>query len=185
MRIQKLVLPILLLALLAANGAANARVCSLDRAPAATLLLPYFEVDLDRPSGRTTLVSVNNASAQAVLTNITLWSDLGVPVLWFQMYLTGYDVQTLNLRDVFNGLLPRTASAGQDPGDTISPRGGFSQDIDFPSCNGIFPLPNLPPAFVEHLRLSLTGRASAILEGKCAGQNLGDSASDPRRRRPL
>ena len=35
--------------------------------PGATLLLPYFEVDLDHPAGVTTLFSINNASATAVL----------------------------------------------------------------------------------------------------------------------
>lgn len=34
---------------------ARAGVCFFDNPPAATLLLPYFEVDLSRPTGRTTL----------------------------------------------------------------------------------------------------------------------------------
>jgi hypothetical protein len=156
--------------------AAQARTCSLDRPPAATLLLPYFEVDLDSASGRTTLFSLNNASAVSILTNVTVWSDLGVPTLWFHVYLTGYDVQTINLRDVLNGVMPRTASRGQDPGDTISPQGSWSQDLDIPSCTGVFPLPNLPGSLVDHLRKSHTGKSSPILEG-CAGQNLGDNVA--------
>src|SRR6185295_4803204 len=112
-----------LLAALGASSAVRATTCHLDNPPAATHRLPYFEVDLDRAAGRTTLMSVNNASAQGILTNVTVWSDLGVPTLWFHLYLTGYDVQTLNLRDLFNGVMPRTASRGQDPSDTISPQG--------------------------------------------------------------
>ena len=74
-----------------------------------------------------------------------VWSDLSVPVLDFNVYLTGYDVQTINLRDILvNGILPRTASAGQDPTDTISPKGAFSQDINFASCTGLLPPPTLP-----------------------------------------
>jgi len=48
-------------ALLLAPAGAFAEICSLDKAPAATLLLPYFEVDLDNPNGQTTLFSINNA----------------------------------------------------------------------------------------------------------------------------
>jgi hypothetical protein len=176
MRYRHLAARALLLALLLPLHAAFGRICSLDKAPAATLLLPYFEVDLDRPLGRTTLFSVNNAVSTAVLTNITLWSDLGVPTLWFQMYLTGYDVQTINLRDVFNGLLPQTASAGQDPLDVISPRGSLSQDIDFPSCVGVFPFSTLPGSFSDHLRRAHTGKFSPLLDG-CAGQGLGDNVA--------
>src|SRR6185503_15597349 len=53
--------------------------------PAATLLLPYFEVSLPtvqggKPKGLTTLFSINNASATAVLAHTTIWSELAVPV---------------------------------------------------------------------------------------------------------
>jgi hypothetical protein len=145
--------------------------------PAATLLLPYFEQDLRHPQGVTTIFSVNNASPRAVVAHLTIWSDLSVPVLDFNIYLTGYDVQTINLRDLLvNGLLPQTASAGQDPADTISPQGPFSQDVNFASCNGLLPLPAaLPAGFINHLQTSLTGRPSPILGGLCAGRALGDN----------
>ena len=78
--------------------------------PAATLLLPYFEQDLVRPRGPSTAFSVNNAGPAAVLAHVVIWSDLSVPVLDFNIYLTGYDVQTINLRDVLvNGILPPPA----------------------------------------------------------------------------
>ena len=141
--------------------------------PAATLLLPYFEVDL-AGAGNTTLLSVNNASATAVLARVTLWTDLGVPTLGFHVYLTGYDVQTLNLRDVLTGTLPATASAGQDAGDSISPQGPLSQDINFASCAGLLPPPPLGAAEIDHLRAAHTGQPSGLLGGNCAGQDLGD-----------
>jgi hypothetical protein len=166
---------LLILAVLLAPAPALADKCSLDNAPAATLLLPYFEVDLDHPGGLTTLFSVNNAAATAVLTNVVLWTDLGVPTLSFPVYLTGYDVQTFNLRDLFNGVLPHTATAGQDPQDKLSPKGPFSQDINFASCNGLLPLPSaLPPAFLASLRAAHTGKSAAVLGG-CAGRDLGDN----------
>jgi hypothetical protein len=169
------VLCLALLGLLALGGQAIADICATDNVPAATLLLPYFEVDLDDANGVQTLFSINNASATAALAHVVVWSDLSVPVLDFNIYLTGYDVQTINLRDIFvNGLLPRTASDGQDPNDTISPQGEFSQDINFASCSGQLPPPNLPSTFIAHLQNSLTGQSSAVLGNRCAGRNLGD-----------
>src|SRR4029077_842888 len=124
-----------MIGLMMAAGQARAVICTGDDVPAATLLLPYFEVDGTNPNGVTTLFSINNASATAILAHVTVWTDLSYPVLDFNVYLTGYDVQSINLRDILlNGVLPQTASAGQDPGDSISPKGPFSQDINFASC---------------------------------------------------
>ena len=159
--------------LLISSPAAFAGICALDPVPAATLLLPYFEVDLSQPGGLTTLLSVNNAGAPAVLVNLVLWTDLGVPTLSVPIYLTGYDVQTINLRDLFRGQAPGTASFGQDPSDTISPRGIFSQDASFASCDGLLPPPPMDAATLAHLAAAHTGRRSEALGG-CAGQNFGD-----------
>ena len=175
---KKTALCLALLGLLALGGQALAVICTVDDVPAATLLLPYFEVNLGDPNGQTTLFSINNASATAVLAHVVVWSDLSVPVLDFNVYLTGYDVQTINLRDILvNGVLPRTASAGQDPGDAISPHGQFSQDINFASCTGLLPPPVLPASFVQHLQLSLTGQASSVLGNLCAGRAFGDNVA--------
>jgi hypothetical protein len=125
-----------------------AELCAMDTAPAATLLLPYFEVDVANPSGKTTVLSVNNAVARATLAHVSLWTDFAEPTLNFDIYLTGYDVQTFNLRDLLRGVLPQTAIASQDPADTISPRGSLSEDGDFPGC----PIVNvLPPVLGDSL----------------------------------
>jgi hypothetical protein len=174
---KKIVLCLALLSFLAVGNQAFAVICAIDEVPAATLLLPYFAVDYTSAdgSGQNTLFSVNNAAATAVLAHVVVWSDLSVPVLDFNIYLTGYDVQTVNLWDVLaRGNLPRTASAGQDTNDTISPKGAFSQDINFASCTGLLPAPALPADFITHIQNSLTGRMSTILNG-CAGRNLGDN----------
>ena len=152
---------------------AFATVCALDPVPAATLLLPYFEVDLNHPNGVTTLLAVNNAGASAVLVNLVLWTDLGVPTLSVPIYLTGYDVQTINLRDLFRGLPPGTASFGQDPDDLVSPRGVFSLDVSFASCAGLLPPPPMDAATLAHLVAAHTGQRSEALGG-CAGRDLGD-----------
>jgi hypothetical protein len=172
---KKSCLALLLLAGFLAAAPGRAVICTIDAVPAATLLLPYFEVDLDNMWGIDTVFSVNNASATAVLAHVVVWSDLSVPVLDFNIYLTGYDVQTINLRDVIHGTLPQTASDGQDPHDTISPQGQFSQDINFASCTGLLPPPQLPASFVNGLEESLIGQASSNLGGRCAGRALGDN----------
>jgi hypothetical protein len=174
---KKIALCLALLSFLAVGNQAFAVICAIDEVPAATLLLPYFTVDYTSAdgSGQNTLFSINNAAATAVLAHVVVWSDLSVPVLDFNIYLTGYDVQTVNLWDILSrGNLPQTASAGQDPNDTISPHGQFSQDINFASCTGLLPPPPLPVDFIQHVQASLTGRMSTILNG-CAGRNLGDN----------
>ncbi len=154
---------------------AAAVLCTIDDVPAATLLLPYFEVDLRHPNGANTVFSVNNSDPAAVLAHVVIWSDLSVPVFDFNVYLTGYDVQVIDLHDILvSGVVPQTASAGQDPSDTISPKGVFSQDINFASCNGLLPSGPLPATFITHLQTSLTGRPSPLLGGNCAGLAYGD-----------
>ncbi len=163
---------LLLILLAGAPVAARADLCALDHAPAATLLLPYFEVDLGAIGGRTTLFSINNAAATPALAHVTLWTDLAVPTLVFDVYLTGYDVQTINLRDVFaSGVLPRTADVARDPSDLISPRGDLSQEATFPGCEGLPPAA-LSASFLDHLQRAHTGRPSPLFEGKCSARNL-------------
>jgi len=182
----------LVLALLGWTAPARALIGTVDEVPAATLLLPYFEVDLDDPNGVSTLLSINNASDAAILVHVVVWSDLSVPTLNFNVYLTGYDVQTINLRDIFvNGVLPRTASAAQDTGEAepnpgpspnaISNQGAFSNDVTFASCSGFLPLPTFQTIldgtgadYKTHMQNAHTGQASAILSNRCAGQNFGD-----------
>jgi hypothetical protein len=152
-----------ILALLSAflGAPVAAELGSIDAVPAATLLLPYFEVDLDGGlEGMTTLFSVNNASQAPVVAHVTLWTKLARPTLDFDLYLTGFDVVTVNLRDLFvDGRVPRTGP-DFDPGDdTISPRspGRFSQPDSAPAgCR--FPLSIvLPRQLQEYIRALHTG----------------------------
>jgi hypothetical protein len=157
-----------------------------------TLLVPYFEVDLSNPNGRNTIFTINiggrvdavsvngnpqgqsNNAPTAILAHVTIWSDLGVPVFNFNVYLTGYDVETVNMRNVLAGTLPQTASAGQDPTDTISPKGIHSQDINFASCTGILPPAGFTALQISNLTASLTGSASPTL---CSGINHNDNVA--------
>lgn len=163
-----------LLALLPASGAL-AVTRALDNAPAASLLLPYFEADLNNPNGSQTVLRLDNTSATAVLANVTLWTDLGIPTQNFNLYLVGYDNLTLDLRMLFkHGIVPVTASAGQDPTNTISPRGTLSQDINFASCNTVLPPAPLPAATVAGLRAAHTGQSSSLFANQCVASPRSD-----------
>ncbi|MCU1229647.1 MAG: hypothetical protein JWO97_2531 [Acidobacteria bacterium] len=102
---------------LASSAAAtrNDNSCDISVTPAATLLLPFFEVDLNS-NARTTLFSIINASPQPQIAQVTLWTDWAYPAYSFDLFLTGYDVQSVNLRDVFAGAIPSTPASAA-PGD--------------------------------------------------------------------
>lgn len=160
---------------------ASGAICAVDDVPAATLLVPYFEQDLDDHEGQSTIVTVANTDPSPALANVTLWTDLGIPTLVFQIYLTGFDSQSFVLRDVFRGHLPRTADSGSDPNDTISNEGPLSEDGNFPGtappCAGGPPdwnEPVLDAAAVERLRRAHTGR-SLPGTSQCAGADHGDA----------
>ena len=74
--------------------------CDISVAPAATLLLPYFEVDTANPAGETTLFTITNVSQLPQIAHVTIWTDYSFPVLDFNIFLTGYDVQAINLYDI-------------------------------------------------------------------------------------
>jgi hypothetical protein len=161
-----------LLAPVAEAGIGATGIGATNNVPAATLLLPYFEVDMADANGVTTLLSINNASATAILAHVTVWTDLGVPTFAYNVYLTGYDVQTINVRDIFTGAVSRTASDGQDPSDTISPQGDFSQDINFASCTGQLPPPAVNADYLSHLQRSHTGQSSPFFGDKCSARSI-------------
>ena len=94
---------ILLLACpLLASNTANNDSCDIAQQPAATLLLPYFEVDFKSPwtTAASTIFSVENTSPLPQIANVTIWTDWGFPVMNFPIFLTGYDVQPIDLYDV-------------------------------------------------------------------------------------
>jgi hypothetical protein len=189
--------------LLVTGNQAFAVYGALDAVPAATLLLPYFEVGLENSdSDLVTLFSINNASAAPQLAHITLWTQASRPTLTFDVYLTGYDVITSNLGSLFAmGRLPPTLlpSNGLTDEKKIATEGPFSDspvappadeaDTDPPtqaffaalkSCAAI-PLPDkLPDAFLQFIRHAHTGLpipAGFTQTGMCATFDQG--ISDP------
>lgn len=152
-----------------------AKIGTIDVVPAATLLYPYFETDVANPNGVNTLLTVQNASATAILAHFTLWTDYGIPTANFNVYLTGYDVATVDMRQILQRVLPLSASDGQDPMDTISPQGQISQDINFASCSGWLPEGQdsivSPQLLAAHRGLQSTDYFGP---GNCGGFNYGD-----------
>lgn len=180
---KKAIFCLTLVALLGLGGPAAAEICTVDDVPAATLLLPYFEVDLDNETGMNTLFSINNASAVDTIAHVIVWTDLSIPVLDFNVYLTGFDVQTLSVRDILNGFLP--GSRPGDPGTSVpedAPASVEANQGEFslldgtlartPECVDQLPYSQLPPNFVTHLQNTLTGLESTLsgdFNGRCAG----------------
>ncbi len=137
---KRLALVLTLLCLLALGGQAFAELCTIDAVPAATLLVPYFEVDLEAAPGLgvDTLFSINNASAAPGIAHVSIWSDWSQPVLDFDVFLTGYDIQSVSLYQVLvAGNLPVTADEqsdqGQDGGRVDDPTSTCDGTVD--SCS--------------------------------------------------
>lgn len=179
---KRLRLVLMVVCLLALGGQAFAELCTVDAVPAATLLVPYFEVNLDNPNGVTTLFSINNASAAATIAHVIFWTDWSYPTIDFDIFLTGYDVVGVNVRDVFNGNIPITADDPNDADDTISPHGGaFSDnpqwDGDFsPQCQAFFPFfhnPVITGTALSRLVNGHTGQEVPSI-GDCVGEDFGD-----------
>lgn len=103
--------------------------CRVGSQPAATLLFPYFKVELGSPSGTTTLVAiVNRSTSFPLLAHVTMWTDWGIPSGAFDLFLAPGDVQTINLRDLFRtGEAPETGPASLFP-DCDETLGGFFAD---------------------------------------------------------
>ncbi|HUP49877.1 MAG TPA: hypothetical protein VNA04_13910 [Thermoanaerobaculia bacterium] len=178
----------------------NDDTCDIGTAPAATLLLPYFEVNT---TDRNTIFTIVNTSRDAAIAHVTLWTDWSFPVLDFNVYLTGYDVQGLSLRDIiFNGIIAPTATAGvagtTDVGGTagtgLSPYGGLSRQR--PNVNDNFAGPagsaaiactnlpgSIPPALTAAIQTALINGSYVIpglTESCTAAQRVGSTGgTDP------
>ncbi len=153
-------LPVLLLLATSAFAASptstnNDDTCDVKVGPAATLLLPYFEVDVSGTSGQTTLFTVTNVARYPQIAHVTLWTDYGYPVMTFNEYLTGYDVQAINLADVLvrgivappsgttSATTPGALSAGTNP--------NLRSPLDCATNPGVF-----PASIIAAIRTALT-----------------------------
>ncbi|HEX6095982.1 MAG TPA: hypothetical protein VF432_06645 [Thermoanaerobaculia bacterium] len=132
--------------------------CDVAVLPAATLLLPFFQVDTEVPAtGRTTLFTITNVTNLDRIARVTLWTDYGFPVISFNIFLTGYDVQAINLFDIIaRGIIAPDGGTGT----VIEDRGEFSdvnRSLDLSRCDR---LPGqLDDSYINRMQ-------SAFLEGR-------------------
>jgi len=138
--------------------------CDIGVAPAATLLLPYFEVDITNRT-QDTLFTITNVTRLPQIAHVTVWTDWSFPVLDFNIYLTGYDVQGISMNQVLSGTVAQTNGTGPTVAQT-QPSGvgalsaGFTANPNFAgggasiNCTGQPGLLN--PTLVAAVRSALT-----------------------------
>jgi len=165
----------------------NSDSCDIGVTPAATLLLPYFEVETSTRAN-TTLFTITNTSRRPQIAHVTLWTDWSSPVLDFNIFLTGYDVQGINLYDVIvSGIIAPpsgtsvTGAIGTAPGNVTGANpAANTSNPNFATgfianCTG---LPGTLPSSVAAavLQVLTTGSSSAYCTGTQIGGNHGTRA---------
>jgi hypothetical protein len=129
--------------------------CDIKVGPAATLLLPYFEVNTNPiVQGQTTLFTITNVTRYPQIAHVTLWTDWAFPVLSFNLFLTGYDVQAINLYDVIvRGVIapPSGTTPVTTPGALSAAGGNLRATLDCASNPAL-----LPASISAAVRASLT-----------------------------
>jgi hypothetical protein len=178
----------------------NDDTCDISTAPAATLLLPYFEVDFKSAAGaaRTTIFTITNTSRMPQIAHVVLWTDWSFAALDFNIFLTGYDVQSINLYDIFQrGMIaPITATTGGTSVTTSLPTGnpanavpannvtgnpnfntvsGSSANVAT-ACSGL--LGQIPTSYITDLQnIFTTGAPGSNIGAGCSGRLGGTHAN--------
>jgi hypothetical protein len=129
--------------------------CDVKVGPAATLLLPYFEVNTNPTvQGQTTLFTITNVTRYPQIAHVTIWTDWSFPVLSFNLFLTGYDVQAINLYDVIvRGVIapPSGTTPATTPGALSASGGNLRPTLDCASNPSL-----LPASITTAVRTALT-----------------------------
>lgn len=160
--------------------------CDIAVTPAATLLLPYFEVDTataNPTNSVNTLFAITNTSAVPQVAHVTIWTDWSFPVIDFNIFLTGYDVATVSLSDlIVRGTLPGGGYNSQDEGelseDNITGRETWSPwGENFSRCAAL--AASVPQYLLVPLQEALTiGRYNVGGTGATACSTRGTVGSD-------
>jgi len=147
--------------------------CDIALLPAATLLVPWFEVDLASPTGETTLVTVTNVSNQEQVARVTMWTDRAYPVMTFNVYLTGYDVQSLNLYDIIarGQIAPPNGTGFDDAGSAEGQLSDPNPNVDHETCRN---LPTtLNPVYVTLMQQAFTAGTTPAFGAHAACTKIG------------
>jgi hypothetical protein len=158
-RLKSLLVSAACLSFLCAEPRAGAEMCTPDVVPAATILVPYFEVDVDRcgqSGGTNTVFSIQNATGLKTIAHVTVWSDWSIPIFAFDVPLPGnsnfegYDVEEVDMKAVLcDGRVPSPATVHPTP---------------------------FTPTLLAHYRAWLQGKPSP-LTANCAGSSRTDGAA--------
>ena len=126
-------------------GTASAITCTIDHKPAATLLVPYFQVAVSASTAAApqvfgsatgtdfadTFMTVLNASAEPELAHVTVWNRRSVPVLDFNIALTGFDSLSWSMVEVLSGNLPNNPAAQDAVGNACKDTSGPGHFVKF------------------------------------------------------
>src|SRR5258708_6993516 len=166
--------------------------CDVTVSPAATLLLPYFEVDLNNRT-QDTLFTITNVTRYPQIAHVTIWTDWSFPLFAFNIYLTGYDVQGISINQVLGGTVAQPAGTGptvwQSPLGALS--AGFTANPNFAgggtsiNCNAQPGYLSVPLVFALRTALTtgvynpsgsvscVTGSGAAIAVGRQHANSIG------------
>ena len=158
--------------------------CDIGTTPAATLLLPYFEVET-ATRGVDTFFTVINTGYLPQIAHVVLWTDWSFPVLDFNLFLTGYDVQAISLYDIIvNGIVAPTnanlttggTSSATTPG-SVSAANNANPNLNIANC-GAGLLPGiLSPALRTAVQQALVTGLYQLAGFSCGTTQVGSSAS--------
>jgi hypothetical protein len=175
---KKVLVTLVAVATLAAfAGTASAVTCTIDHKPAATLLLPYFQTSVSNTGGTIaptpfgtgitpapggdTLVTVVNASAAPALAHVTVWTNRSVPVLDFNIGLTGFDVLSWSMSHVLTGDLPVNPALEGENACADSSFKRFTPNayptVNDPTASTNYGSPAFPQSFAASLVAELDG----------------------------
>jgi hypothetical protein len=110
---KTLVTCLAVVALFAIASSAVAITCTVDKRPAATLLVPYFASSFNTDgspdgTGVDTIVTIANASDAPMIAHVNVFNKRSELVLDFNIALTGFDVQSMRMSGILSGHLPTT-----------------------------------------------------------------------------
>jgi hypothetical protein len=146
--------------------------CDVIVTPAATLLLPYFEVDLDNPFGETTLFTVTNVTQAPQIARVTIWTDRSFPIVDFNIFLTGYDVQSINLHDLLaRGVIAPPGTSSDDDVGRRSLDNDENPLLDIANCDVL--ATHIPEYLLADMRTALVnGRATGCPNTRVGGEHV-------------
>lgn len=127
--------------LLAIATPAYAITCTVDQRPAATLLVPFFQVGRTGVDALDTLVTIGNASSAPMIAHVNVYDRFSRLRLDFNIALSGFDIQALRMSDVITGSLPNTPTDtdGVPTGDVCQrqgPPGSVNAPAVYPTPGG-------------------------------------------------